>query len=302
METHRIGAIVAVPRGSPSPTLFLVLGTRADEWPYTYPEIERLLNLAELVDNLLTRSQLAEQEAMRAKMEYLAVMSRGLAHDLKNLITPISSFLVYTEERIIQGSAEADVHASACHSVEMMNAYVRDALFFAQRLEPNLGRTDIKLLLDKVVDASSGRAAQRNVRLDMVCDATDAITADAVLLQRLLANLVANAIDASPEGESVLIVCHPSHDGWICFEVSDQGPGIAPENLRRVFDPYFTTKQFGSDIRGFGLGLTICQKIAQLHQGTVSFASGRTKGALARFEMPVVPTPSSTPRLCPIAF
>jgi signal transduction histidine kinase len=74
--------------------------------------------------------------------------------------------------------------------------------------------------------------------------------------------------------------------------VADQGPGIPPENLNRVFDPYFTTKQFGSDIRGFGLGLTICQKIAQLHGGTVSFATDRAVGALAIFEMPVSPTPA----------
>lgn len=289
MATHQLGAIVSVPRGSPSPSLIVALGTRADQWPFTYPEIERLQNLAELVDNLLTRSQLAQQEAMRAKMEYLAMMSRGLAHDLKNLITPISSFLIYTEDRAAPGSAEAEVHASAKRSVDMMNAYVREALFFSQRLEPSLAPTDPGLLLNLVVQTSRDRAAQRRIALEANSLAAGTITADAVLLQRLLSNLVANAIDASPPGETVRLTCRTGRPGWITFEVTDQGSGIAPENFNRVFDPYFTTKQFGNEIRGFGLGLTICQKIAQLHQGTVSFATDRPKGALAIFEMPIRP-------------
>lgn len=289
MATHQLAAMVAVPRGSPCPTLIVTLGPRPDQWPFTYPEIERLQNLAELVDNLLTRAQLAEQEAMRAKMEYLAMMSRGVAHDLKNLITPISSFLIYTEDRATPGSAEAEVHASAKRSVEMMNAYVREALFFAQRLEPSLAPTDPQLLLNLVAQTSSDRASRRGVALETVCLTPSPITADAVLLQRLLSNLAANAIDASPPGEKVRITSRPSRPGWISFEVTDQGPGIPPENLKRVFDPYFTTKQFGSEIRGFGLGLTICQKIAQLHAGSVSFAPDRSVGAMAIFEMPTSP-------------
>ena len=292
MTAHQLGALICAPRGSPAPSLIIALGTREDHWPFTYPEIERLQNLAELVDHLLTRAQLAEQEAMRAKMEYLAMMSRGVAHDLKNLITPISSFLVYTEDRATPGSAEADVHASAKRSVTMMNAYVSEALFFAQRLEPSLAPTAPDLLLRLVVQTAGDRAAQRGVVLERENLTLEPITADGVLLQRLLSNLVANAIDASPPGETVRIMCRPARPGWVSFEVADQGPGIPPENLNRVFDPYFTTKQFGSDIRGFGLGLTICQKIAQLHGGTVSFATDRAVGALAIFEMPVSPTPA----------
>jgi hypothetical protein len=93
------GALVAVPRESPVPNLLVAIGVRRSEWPFTYPDVTRLLHTAELIDNILTRSRLTDQLALRARMEYLAMMSRGLAHDLKNLITPVSSYLVHTEGR-----------------------------------------------------------------------------------------------------------------------------------------------------------------------------------------------------------
>ncbi|MEO6874720.1 MAG: hypothetical protein ABI222_07850, partial [Opitutaceae bacterium] len=96
---HAIGLMIAVPRASSSPVFLLTLGTKGNKWPFTYPEVERLQSIAELMDSILTRSRLTMQAAMQAKMEHLAMMSRGLAHDLKNLITPVSSFLVHTDSQ-----------------------------------------------------------------------------------------------------------------------------------------------------------------------------------------------------------
>ncbi len=83
------------------------------------------------------------------------------------------------------------------------------------------------------------------------------------------------------------VLAEPGRAGWVRLKVADEGCGIAPENLHRIFEPYFTTKEFGEDVRGFGLGLTICQKIVVEHGGTISVKSDVGKGTVFTVELPV---------------
>lgn len=295
MAKHSLGLMVTVPPGSRSPSLILALGTKNPRWPYTYPEVERLQNIAELMDNILTRSRLTTQAALSARVEHLAIMSRGLAHDLKNLITPISSYLVHTENNFSPAGPEAEVHSAARRSVRIMTDYIREALFFSQRLSPDFATVDIAKLFSEVHATTLKRAGDRNVTVvfDSTGISTLSLVADAVLLQRLLANLVVNAIDASLSGQTVQVSASAGRSGWVKLIVSDQGCGISPVNLSRIFDPYFTTKEFGDDVRGFGLGLTICQKIAHLHAGTISVASQSQRGTTITVELPANPVPAA---------
>lgn len=283
------GALVAVPRESPAPNLLLALGVRRNEWPFTYPDIVRLLHTAELIDNILTRSRLTDQLALRARMEYLAMMSRGLAHDLKNLITPVSSFLVHTEGRAPAGSAEEEVHGAASRAIGVMTTYLREALFFSDRLTPRFAPVDPAALIEGVRAVAAERAARRGLTLVARSDATGKLEADAVLLQRLLVNLVNNAIDASAPGGEVRLTAEGPAAGMITLQVIDHGCGMDEATRARIFDPYFTTKEFGEEVRGFGLGLTISQRIAHLHHGRITVASRPGAGTTLSVELPVDP-------------
>jgi len=287
MNERSLGLMVAAPKGSTSPALLMALGIKANEWPFTYPEVLRLQNVAELMDTILTRSRLSMQAALQAKMEHLAMMSRGLAHDLSNLITPISSFLVYTDERFARWSPEYEVHAAAQHSVRVMTEYVQEALFFSKELTPRYEVIELGRILCDVVALTVTRAAGRGVSVRTSLEYYGKVTADAVLLQRLLVNLVGNAIDASNRGQTVTLSGAPGRSGWLCFRVADEGCGIAPRNLERVFDPYFTTKSYGDDVRGFGLGLTICQKIVHLLEGTITVSSQPGRGTTMTVDLPL---------------
>jgi signal transduction histidine kinase len=287
---NSLGVLITAPHGSPTPSLLLGVSTKCSRWPYTYPEVQRLQNVAELMDNILTHAHLTAQAALKAKLEHLALMSRGLAHDLKNLITPVATFITHEEGRFTITSPEGEVHAAAKRSVRIMNDYVREALFFASRLTPKFEQADLAKTFETVRELTSPRAAHRNVKIVLGSAQPVAITADVVLLQRLLVNLVNNAIDASDPGAVVNISCLARDSGLIRIEVADQGCGIATENLRRIFDPYFTTKQFGDDIRGFGLGLTICEKIVDLHQGTILVRSELGHGTSVVVDLPAAPS------------
>jgi len=284
---HSLGVMIAAPRGSQSPSLLLALGVKANEWPFTYPEVQRLQNIAELMDNILTRSRLTMQAAERAKIEHLAMMSRGLAHDLNNLITPISSFLVHTDEKFAPGSPEREVHGSAQRSVRVMTEYVREALFFSNRFTARFESVDLGRILQEVRALTMTRANERGVKVTETTESYGKFTADAVLLQRMLVNVVSNAIDASTPGQVVALSALPGRSGWLDVRVSDEGCGISPEDLEHIFDAYFTTKRYGDEVRGFGLGLTICQKIARLHGGTISVTSQLGRGTTVAIELPV---------------
>jgi signal transduction histidine kinase len=286
LRKNSFALMVAAPRGSTTPTLIIALGTKTNEWPFTYPEVQRLQNIAELMDNILTRSRLTLQAAMRAKLEHLAMMSRGLAHDLNNLITPVSAFLMHTDEQYPPDSPERDVHAAAKRSVRVMSDYVREALFFSARLTPKFEPMRFEGIFREVLALAAARAAQRDIRLVEELGYNGFVTADAVLIQRMLVNMVGNAIDASSQGQTVTLSVDPGRHGCACLRVSDQGCGIAPENLTQVFEPYFTTKKYGDNLRGFGLGLTICQKIVHLHGGTITVNSQLGRGTTMTIELP----------------
>lgn len=287
LAEHSIGVLISIPRGSPTPSLLIALGTKTNGWPYTYPEVERLQNIAELIDNTLTHSRLTNQAALQAKMEHLAMMSRGLAHDLKNLITPVSSFLIHTEGHLAPGTPEADVHAAARHSIRVMTDYLREALFFSERLAPKLEPVVLETVFNAVVKTTADRAATHRIRLLQNVESRAALVADGVLLQRMLVNLVNNAFDASQPGQVVTISVNEHRNRWLRIQVTDQGSGIAAEHLGRIFDPYFTTKEFGDDVRGFGLGLTICEKIANLHGGVIEVQSELGNGTCVSVDLPL---------------
>lgn len=287
LNAQSLALLLVAPRGSSVPSLILAFGGKIDESPFTYPEIERLQNIAELMDNILTHSRLTNQAALQAKMEHLAMMSRGLAHDLKNLITPVSSFLVHTDGRYAPDSAEAEVHDAAKRSVRIMTDYVREALFFSERLAPKFEPVDLVQTFEAVREVWRIRAERRGVTLATTSSFDTAFTADRVLLQRMLANLVGNAIDASNAGQTVTLAASHGRPGWLRIEIRDTGCGVAPEHLNRIFEPYFTTKEFGDEVRGFGLGLTICQKIVDLHGGTVAVASEVGHGTSVTVDLPL---------------
>lgn len=282
-----LGLLVTVPAGSPTPTLLVALGTKKNQWPYTYPEVQRIQNIAELMDNILTRSRLAAQAANQARVQHLAMMSRGLAHDLKNLITPVSSFLISTDDRFPPGSPEAEVHADARRSVRVMTDYVREALFFSERLAPKLEPFEFQPMFDTVRGLTVTRATRRGVHVSLIVKYRERMIADAVLIQRLVTNLVNNAIDASSAGKKVEVIVEGGRTGWVRLLVIDEGCGIVPEHRDKIFEPYFTTKEFGEEVRGFGLGLTVCQKIVDVHGGTISVQSELGRGTTFTVELPV---------------
>lgn len=269
----------------------IAVGRKADGTTLSLIDRELIAALAAKVATAAERIHLMEQAALAARLEHVAMMSRGLAHDLNNLITPISSFLVHVDGKFPAGTPPAEVHRHATRSVKVMQDYIRDAMFFGKRLAPKMEPLSLQRTFTIVRDLTSQRAAQRRVTIQIALERDLQFTADPLLIQRLLTNLVNNAIDASSPDQVVTLTADETTGRRVRLCVSDQGCGISEENLARIFEPYFTTKQFGDDVRGFGLGLSICRKIADLHQGEIAVESKIGGGTTITVELPAQPKP-----------
>jgi signal transduction histidine kinase len=279
------GALLAVPRGSDRPDLLVFLGQRESLRPYTYPDIQLLFSLTELMDNILTHASLAQHSAKMKQLEAATMMSRSLAHDLNNLTTPIAAYLLCSEGRTKPGSPEAEVYDAARHSVKVMGNYIQESLFFSRRLTPEFKQMNPRDALASITKLSQERASHQGVTLAFHCEEGLRFSADPALFERLALNLVNNAIDASARGGHVMISAGRK-SGSVCLRVEDQGVGIRPENMRRVFDPYFTTKDTGDTRRGLGLGLAICRKIMDLHGGEIAVHSVLGQGTVFTVSFP----------------
>jgi signal transduction histidine kinase len=283
LEQHALGLLMPVPRDSATPTLLLALGRRPDDRPFTFPEIQRFQNLTDVIDNILIRSNLAAQAALQTRTDDIAMLARGVAHDLKNLITPISTYLIHIEGKSPANGTDAEVYASARRAVRVMTDYVRDTLSCPQRMEPRLEAVSVNALLTSVYEVMSGYGAQHNVAI--TCAGADGVIhCDRVLMQRMLGNLISNAVDASTPGQSVSIHANNLGASWR-FEVHDHGCGIPSEYIGRIFEPYFTTK-ISANSRGFGLGLTIVHKIVQMHAGKIRVQSIPGQSTVVSVDLP----------------
>lgn len=266
---------------------FVMVGTKLSGEPFTATDITLFNALVKGLGVVVNQIRMKMQILQAQEFELLGRMSSGMAHDLNNLLTPVSTLLQLGGE---SGVLDDELLPVAARNVSAIRAYIREGLFFSEhhRLDFHTGRVDYV-----VARAIEVARASRAPGVTIVNEVEREIWAemDHIMVQRLLANLITNAIDASPEGGRVTVSLdqlarsEETRD-WLRIRVIDEGQGIATGDLQRVFTPYFTTKNTGDSHRGFGLGLAICRKIAALHGGELSIDSALHRGTTVIFDLP----------------
>lgn len=269
----------------------LLLGKKTNDEPYTPLDLNLLLQLTKNLGLILNQIRLKNKLLVAEELELLGRMSRGMAHDLNNLLTPVSTLLQLGREGLTDPEALDQLVPVALRNVGTMQAYIKEALFFSENNAPefHLGRLD--LALPKAIEFAAARLRKKDVTVTVDAPPEVLIEMDEVLIQRLIGNLLANAIDASPPHSRValLLTRLGKNEGgleWLRLRVVDNGAGISKKNLQRVLDPYFTTKDHGDQDRGFGLGLAICRQVVHLHGGNITIASEEKVGATIQVDLP----------------
>ncbi len=268
----------------------LLVGEKFSKENYTTTDISLLLELVNALSLATNQIRLKSQILQAQELDLLGRMSRGMAHDLNNLLTPIWTLLQLSNASKATGLDE-DLHAVALRNAATMGAYIKASLFLTEHLHPNFQIKSLDLIINSATSVARN-SRKKTVNLRLSTPDKLLIEMDEILIQRLVANIVSNAIDASPSGETIHIQAitfrHPyTAQRWVRVRISDRGNGIHKEDLDQVFTPYFTTKNRGDKDRGFGLGLAICRKITNLHGGTLAIASKLRKGTTLQIDLPM---------------
>ena len=223
-------------------------------------------------------------------------LASGLAHELGTPLNVVAGRAAMIANRELEESEEIQDSARIIgEQAERMTRIVRKLLDFARRQPPEKRRVELAGLARSCVEMLEPLARRRGVELAIEVDAPGVLLfADPGQLQQVLANIVVNAIQASPSGSRVSIrlreqrlaadVASGRRAGpHAILEISDRGEGIPEESLAAIFDPFFTTKPVGE---GTGLGLSVAYGIIQEHAGWIEAESGRGKGSCFRIWLP----------------
>jgi signal transduction histidine kinase len=283
--------------GSGDLTGAITLGARHDE----LGDLGRELN-AMLVQLRESREKLTAETAKRIEAikqlqeaERLAAVGRlasGLAHELGtplNVVSGRAKMLAVEELPTPEIIENATIIGEQAHR---MTSIIRQLLDFARRGTPQKEPIDLGDLARRVTAILRPIAEKHNVTitcLPAACETT--VAADVGHLEQVLMNLVMNAIQAMPRGGPAEVSMrrermeppadHGGPEGeYLCLTVTDRGEGISPENIDRIFTPFFSTKEAG---KGTGLGLSIAYSIVRSHGGWISVQS--EVGAGSRFSV-----------------
>jgi signal transduction histidine kinase len=273
------------------PLGLLLLGKKVGAEPYTPNDLYMFDLLVKSLAIVMNQIRLKNKVLQAEELELLGRMSRGMAHDLNNLLTPVSTFLqLCASGRDITKTPTELLHI-AVQNVGTVKDYIEEALFFSQTQNAQFKFTRLDLLIEGVVQSFKPSLDRKRIQTSIEAHGEVTIEIDEVLIQRLISNLVSNSLDASRPGSTIRIQVEPltlSGDStqWQRIKVIDSGSGISPDNLKRVLRPYFTTKIHGDENRGSGLGLAISQKIVQLHGGDLSISSEENKGTTVQVDLP----------------
>jgi len=243
------------------------------------------------------------------KMASLGQLASAIAHEVKNPLAGVSGAMQVLAEDYPPDDPKREIIEEMLHQIKRLDKTVKDLLSYARPASPEPVPCNPHDLIERTLLFI--RQQVRDSQVTIVTDYAEnlpPIHADPRQIQQVFLNIALNAIEAMPEGGTLTITTRvaggrsPAKSGqgeqgsspvaghrspvtdFVEVSITDTGHGIPPEDLERVFQPFFTTKH-----KGTGLGLSICQKIVEQHGGTIHIESDAGKGTTVFVRLPVEP-------------
>jgi nitrogen fixation/metabolism regulation signal transduction histidine kinase len=220
------------------------------------------------------------------RLEAWGEMARQVAHEIKNPLTPIQ--LTAEHLRAVAGKDDPNLAGVVLSGVDNILRQVvtlretsKEFSDYASLRTVQRKPLQLRKLLEEIASSYS-KSGERGIdfRADIEPSTPEMFSGDARLLRGAIANLIENAFQATPGGGRVRLASY-GVDSKVVVSVDDDGPGVAPELLPKIFDPYFSTKTSGT-----GLGLAIARKAIEEHGGSVH-AENLNPGFRISLELPV---------------
>lgn len=240
----------------------------------------------------LTPLKELEVERRRAeRLAYFEVLASGLAHEIKNPLVAIKTFMQLLPRRRNDDRFIDDFGRVATREMERMERLLERLRTLSGPGDRPRHPLDVRAPIREALESLQPACDEKNITMiASLGPAPCMVRGDHGELEQLFLNLFMNAHEATPPGGTVMIDLART-DEHVAVTVGDTGPGIPSDLLERVFDPFFTTKQ-----RGAGLGLTICAGIAQTHGARLRAGNRAAGGACFSVEFSLLPVPAPVAR------
>lgn len=257
------------------------------------------------VRDVSERRELEDRLRQAHRMESIGRLAGGVAHDFNNILTVIQGHITLLQMSSELSPESVESAQEIAVAAERATALTRQLLTFSRKQVVRPRKLDMGQLITNLTNML-GRILGEDVRFEVeVAPDLPAILADEGMLEQVLMTLTANSRDAMPDGGILVInasrevieasdaaLSNDARAGtFIRLTVADTGVGIRTENLDRIFEPFFSTKEFG---QGTGLGLAAVHGILRLHGGWIDVESEVGKGTIFRTFWPVAPTASGS--------
>lgn len=218
------------------------------------------------------------------RLANLGTLSAGIAHEIKNGLVPIRTFV----ELMLQKSDDADLAATVDREIKRIDSLVGQMLRFAVPRPARLARVQVHEVLEISLRLLQHQITHKMISVNRDFRAKSAvIRGDESQLQQVVMNLLLNALEAMGTNGTLTIATEiskkESEPAFVQIHIRDTGMGIPPENLAHLFEPFFTTKKNGT-----GLGLAISQRLAHENHGTIQAKSEAGKGSTFSVVLPVL--------------
>lgn len=252
-----------------------------------------LVQAGHIRGNILQLEDISEKRGREARLRRaeslasLTTLAAGVAHEIKN---PLGSIGIHNQlirkltSRLDPEDADAiDAYLTVIdEEIDRLNKIVVDFLFAVRPMDTNLEDGDLNALVEELLRFVQFELEQS--RIELITDLDNALPhlkLDPKYFKQAVLNLVKNAISAMPDG-GMLRVSTQSRGDQALLRISDNGEGMSPEVRDKIFEPYFTTKDFGS-----GIGLTLVYKVVKEHMGDISVISKEGRGTTFTITLPL---------------
>jgi two-component system NtrC family sensor kinase len=238
-----------------------------------------------VLEDVTGRVRLEEQLQQREKLSSIGLLAAGVAHEINTPLTGVSSYT----QMLLGMLAETDPKHALLQKIrrqtDRATGIVNNLLNFSRTGGvTDFAEVDLHRVLDDTLQLLEPQLRQSQIELVReYADEAPRVYANAGKLQQVFTNLLLNARDAIPDGGRITLrTASPDADA-VSVEIADTGIGITPENVARIYDPFFTTKGVG---RGTGLGLAVSYGIVQEHSGHIAVESAPGRGTTFRITLP----------------
>jgi len=261
---------------------------------FSYKDIELLKALSNQASVALENARLYEM-LKRSKIHMrrvdrlasLGTLTAGLAHEIRNPLVSIKTFLQLLPERFDDEEFRTYFLNLTVDEVERISSLLTELLDFARPSEPNFQMADINEIMEKVVLLADKEISKKSLVVNKQYNIDlPKVEVDSSQMKQVFLNILLNSVQASSERSEIFIETRflDMGDKFVQVIVRDKGEGISEKDIENIFTPFFTTKAGGS-----GLGLSISHQIVQEHRGTINVKSQLGEGSIFTINLPMNP-------------